>query len=70
MHTHDQDDIYHNKLEAGTCYERASTNKGSKLLTSVIYTSSTIEISVQVIYYKILKLMINIQGINFCMFTC
>jgi len=48
MHTHDRDGIYHNNLEAKACYERACTNKGSKLWTSVIYTSSTIQISVQV----------------------
>jgi len=47
MHTHDRDGIYHNKLEANACYERASTNQGRKLWTSVTYTSSTIEISVQ-----------------------
>jgi len=41
------DGIYHNKLEANTGYERASTNKHSKLWTSVIYTSPIMEISIQ-----------------------
>jgi len=47
MHTHDQDGIYHNKLRANTSYERVSTNQGRELWTSVIFASSTIEISVQ-----------------------
>jgi hypothetical protein len=48
IHTHNQNGKYHNKLGANTCYEKIFTNQGSKLWTSVIHTSSTVQISVQV----------------------